>query len=264
MIFDYPRPLKVGARTWKRVDSFYILGQGTQVMYSRDPAGLGNTPYDHISIVVGNGPDLRPLNNEFHVTVKAAVPFAIPAPTVVIGGIAYPQANLVFYWDFDVQYSPASVALSTKGTLNAGRVVKIIDGALGSKAVPGGGQVSGNAAVARLRTDTAGVRGPMQYARDFWEDLIAAQPVTVQMSSNDPNDSLMLEYEVIRPGLSSLSGTFDAAGQVVVTAAMAGMQPSLCSVLVKGHARDAISLNAKGSRFMLFGGRYVCSISSIS
>ena len=175
MPFVYPKPLKVGTRTWKRLDSFVLISQGTQIMYARDPSGLGNTPYDHISIIVGNGPEFRPLDNELHVTVKAAVPFAIPAPTIVLGGASHPQANFVFYWDFDVRYDPVSVSLSTKFNLNAGRPAKIVNGTLGSQAVQGGGLVSGNTTLKELRTSTASVRDPLNYAKDFWEDLMAAQ-----------------------------------------------------------------------------------------
>lgn len=263
MSFDYPKPLQVGARKWARFDSWVVLAQGNQIMYRQDPvAALKNSAYDHISIVLGDGPEFRPKDNELHVTLRCSAPFVMGAgPTIRVGQGDYNKSDLVFYWDYDLKYDPPSLTLSNKGNLNAGRPAKCLNQQLSSVAIPGGGLVSGNQALKDLRANTEAVRNPADYAQKLWEDLIKSQPVTIQIQSNDKDDSLTLDYELTGPGLAApKKDKFLASGCLVVTAETAKGVPSLCSILLPGHARDPISLEKRGTTYMLAGGRYTCTI----
>jgi len=262
MVFDYPKPLRANGRVWNRVDSFAMAIADTQVMYRRSPAPPGYQDYDHISLAVGAGPEFRPKDNELHATLRSAVPFDMPArPNIQIGQQQYAKANLIFYWDVDVQYSPPSVSLSAKFNLNAGRPIKILSGQLSSQAIQGAGLVTNNPGVKDLRGYTDASRNPLDYLKTFWEDLLKAQPLTLQIDSGYKDDSLNLDYELIRPGLDPISGAFDASGKLVITATTAGIAPGDCQIRIVSHTIDPISLNKRDIRYMLIGGRYACSVS---
>lgn len=262
MPFEYPKPLVVGNRTWIRADSYVNPSTGDQVLYKAQPVRSFYAGYDHISIVVGQ--DRRPLNNEIHVTLRCTAPFQRGGSnTVAINSNQVTKSWLVFYWDYVVDYNGGVPTLAAGTNQNAGRPIKALanDQALVSHLVINQAVNSRQDLVA-LRANTELAKSPAAFVSEFWADLLRAQPVTVQVSSNDDRDSLMLDYQIVLPAPHpAISGTLGKEGKLTITNAIFS-EPSRCGIRFPSHCPQETPLNKKNTTFMLPSGRYMYTIKS--